>query len=572
MSYDFLNNYLPAAEDITVEELQAARAHLTALLAVTNPEQDTRPGSVFGTWVVDPYAQLAAALNIAVSRLQDDLNVAGVADGVVWNCDFVERRLLALGGVRQESVKSFGYIRLEFTQDLDVDLPGGMRVLFNTQDVFVLATPPGTAKIRRIGSVVEDGNTFLLTMLAPGRYGVVLPVSGYSTSAIPAGAAAQLDTSIPELRSLTAFSKFVVGRVNNSVPAMARRTATTFWASGFASRGGVRKQLGDVFPDLLGASVLLAGDPEMLRSSSTALGVGSGAVDVFVRSQCRTTVTQTIRLNLVSDQSSVAVNKFLGVWKPNEQVTRLDSIQWAGNTAIGLTYRLVARSAAADRAPLLTCAYSALEQFEVSVDVPVSDGGAPLVTTSQDDEGVFAYFTFTYECDPGVTAVQKFIDNEEPAGLDVLARAPMQLILRKLVFHYDKEPGVLFNVEQAQADVENYLAALFAPAQFNEADLNDMVYAAGASSVLRVELLADLRLSCAQLVVDKTAPSLLVDYAAAMAAARAVPQIVLADIRTMNPAYIDPLAGTDAQTLGSVGKQNVACTLMPGALKFLHAA
>lgn len=572
MSNAFLDSYLPDAAEITAAELQAARSSLAAWLALTHPEQDTRPNSVFGTWALDPYAQLVAGISVAIGRFQDDLNVAGVADGVVWNCAFVERRLRALGVTQQESILTIGFVRLEFTQDMDLDLPGGMRVLFNTQDVFVLATPPGVTKIRRLGSPVDDGQTYVLTLLAPGRYGVVLPVSGYSTTAIVAGATAQLDTTIDGLRNITALSRFVAGRVNNSVPAMARRSTDTFWAAGFASRGGIRKQLSALFPDLLGVSAAVSGDQEMMRSSSTALGAGSGAVDVYVRSQCRTTVTQTIRVNFIPDQESVAVGKFVGLWKPTNIVTRLDSIQWAGNTALNLRYQVVARSSSADRAPLLTCAYSELEQLEVVVEMPRDYALTPLITTSQDDAGIFAYFTFTYECDPGVTTVQRFVDSEGPAGLDVLVKAPMQLVIRRMVFHYDKEPGVLFNVEQAQADVESYLASLFAPSRFNSADLNDMVYSAGASSVLRVEVQADLRLSCATLVVDKDAPALLVDYAAAIEAARPVPQIVLSDIQALNPVYTDPLAGTESETLGSAGPRNIACTLLPGALKFYHAA
>lgn len=197
------------------------------------------------------------------------------------------------------------------------------------------------------------------------------------------------------------------------------------------------------------------------------------------------------------------------------------------------------------------------------------NGDLPLITTTQDDAGVYAWFTITYETDPSIQTLQAFVNAEGAAGVDVLMRAPMQMVISRMVFHYDKEPGVLFNTERAAADVVAYLGGLFAPDRLNSADLNDIVYAAGASHINTVEVMADLRLSCAQRYIDAGDPMPSENYASA-AAAPQVPQIVLGDIDALNPTYTDPNAGLENQHMGAAGKRNIACALLPGALLFHH--
>ena len=238
------------------------------------------------------------------------------------------------------------------------------------------------------------------------------------------------------------------------------RTAQTFHASGFATRSGIRREIELALPDITGVTTTMASDPEMLRTGSTALGVGDGVVDVHVRSRCRATYEQSLYIPYIPDQDAVMVERFLTVWTPLAQPTRIQDIRWTGDLTLPLTFKIYSRSASPARAPLLTCAYSNLEEYEIAIEMPKTPGGVPRINLDQTDDGNFAWFKITYEADAAVAAVQQYADHETPAGLDVLIKAPVQLVITKLVFNYTRQPGILFNTEQAQQDIEQYMAEL----------------------------------------------------------------------------------------------------------------
>ena len=570
MALDFVSTYFPDSAELTATELQSARARLKTWLQPSQPDLDMRPGSVYGTWVLDPFAQLLAGFEVALGRLRADLDVGGVSQGIVFDCDFVEAYLGGLGGKRQEALNTVGYVRLEFDSNIDVDIPGGLRIRFNDQDIFLpLSYPTGPLRVRQVGTVAPSATTLPLRLIGPSRYAVVLPVVGFA-AAVEAGATAQWDTSVAGLVSITAVSDFVAGRSNNSVPAIAARTAQTFHASGFATRSGIRREIELALPDITGVTTTMASDPEMLRTGSTALGVGDGVVDVHVRSRCRATYEQSLYIPYIPDQVAVMVERFLTVWTPLAQPTRIQDIRWTGDLTLPLTFKIYSRSASPARAPLLTCAYSNLEEYEIAIEMPKTPGGVPRINLDQTNDGNFAWFKITYEADAAVAAVQQYADHETPAGLDVLIKAPVQLVITKLVFNYTRQPGILFNTEQAQQDIEQYMAELMAPDRLSVANLQDRLYSAGADRITSVETRAQLRLSVADFVVPEGTAAVLTNYAAVVAAARPVPVISLNDIQALNPTYTDPLVGESTETLGAVGRRNIAYTLLPDALAFHH--
>lgn len=571
MAFDLITTYFPAFEEIPTATLKSMRERLLAWQQVTRPDLDMRPGSVYGTWGLDPVSNLLAGVEVMLDRVRGDLDVAGVAQGIVYDCDFVEKFLAGLGAVRQESITTLGYVRLEFEENVDVDIPGGIRFQFNEQDTFVpLTFPAGPIRIRKVGTTSTSSQVLPLRVLGQSRYAVVLPVTGYSTS-ILAGDIAAVDQTVQGLVAVQAISDFQVGRVNNSVPALADRTSRTFQAAGFATRGGIQRELEQVLPDLVSVSAIASGDAEMLRFSNTTLGVGDGALDVLVRSSSQATYQQEVLFEYVVDQDAVEVNRFIAVWSPLSVPTRIESIVWIGDETINLDYEILARSTDNTRAPLLTCAYSSLEQFEVVIRMP-TDSGIPAIQTDVLTTGQFARFRITYTADPGVAAVAQYCAAEEPAGMDVLARAPVQLLITRLIFNYTKKPGVLFNTEQAMQDIENYLSALAPPDRLSPADLNDRVYSAGASRILSVETRASLKLSIADRVVPAGTATALEDWAAVDAAALDVPRITLSDVTALNPTYLDPLLGETTATMGAAGVKNICYVLLPDALAFHHDA
>jgi hypothetical protein len=565
-----ITTYFPAPSDLAPTDLQSTRAELQAWLAPAAPEGlDMRPGSVFGAWGLDPLTILVQGILTAVGRMREDLDVAGVANGVVYDCDFVQKYLLALGGRQQEAVNTVGYVQLVFSANADVDISSATRLQFHNQDVYTFNIPGnGTIKVRQMGSAIADPQTFPLTMLASGSYAVILPVTGYSSTVV-AGDTASLDTTIPNLTAATAFSDFIVGRVNNSVPAIARRTAQTFQASGFITKTGTRNQLQGVFPDLQTVAAISSNDPELYRAAVNALGVTAPAMDIFVRSFARQVVNQTIRLNYISEQNDVAVGKFIGAWVPMGTPTRLDAVSCTGQPTLQLTWSVFSQSASS-LIPLLTAAYSTNENFELVVNMPVDVSNTPLIQLSQDANGSYALFTLTYETDPAVGIVQAYINQDMPAGVSVQVRAPMQMLISSLHFQYTKEPGVLFNTDQAIADVTSYFNGLNPPTPFSASDMNDRVFSAGAAGITGVDVSGQIKLSIADQILSPSSTLPSVNYALAVSQAVAAPVLNIISLDGLNSVYTDPNLGQGGETLGVLTAQNLARTVLSGAITFEH--
>lgn len=571
MSNNFIGTYFPAVADLTAADLQDMRNRLLAWLQPAAPALDMRPGSVFGAWALDPLVLPLKAFEIAVQRWKSDMSAAIVAGGTVYDCDFVEQYLLALGGVREESVITFGHVRLEFSSDTDTDVPGGFRMRFNGSDVFIPAfAPTGVIKVRRQGTRSSDASVLPLTRMASGRYAVLLPVQGYATE-VAAGDEAEITDTIDGLVAVTAVSDFTAGRQNNSVPEIARRASKTFHASGFATRGGIREQIMAEFPDIVGVSTIMGGDDEMLRSSTTALAAGSGAVDVVVRSNSRTVLQQMVKLTYYPDQEAVEVARFIGEWTPTAQPLRLRTMQWQGDTTVALDPTVAAQSRDDASAPRGSCSYSTQEKLWLVLPMPKTSANIPQITLSYEADGTpYAWFILTYDADPAISVIQTYADQEAVAGVNVLVRAPMQVVISRLLFDHTTEPGVLFNAEQATEDVEKIIDELFAPDSFNLAELNDAVYAAGAARIVSTDLQAILRFSVASKAVPADADDPEVDYAAFAAAYRDMPFLTLNSATAVNPVYVDPYFGTEDATLVAAGPRNIAYMLEEGALEFRH--
>ena len=92
-----LDQYLPAANEIAPDIVLLVRQRLQKYLQDWWPELDTRPNSVFGDLYLTPMAVTVAALEIAYRRRDADLNLANVANGIVFNPVFVDGFLRNFG-------------------------------------------------------------------------------------------------------------------------------------------------------------------------------------------------------------------------------------------------------------------------------------------------------------------------------------------------------------------------------------------------------------------------------------------------------------------------------------------
>ena len=574
MSFNLFEHYFPALDELSADELQSARARMQAWLQPGAPSLDMRPGSVFGASALEPLSIAIAGVEKAFDRVRNDHNVAVVGADTVYDCDYVENYLKALGGVRQESVVTNGYMLLQFDLDADRIIPAGVQFLFNTADILLARVEQySPISILRSGSTRVAVNEFVLTPYTSTTYAVLVPVQGTPSQVITAGEEAKTSQVIDGLVKASAAQTFVTGRSNNSVPAIARRATQAFAASGFITRDGSREQLIKSWPDLISVAALLSGDPEQLRGAVNPLGIAAGAVDILVRSQAKTTFTQTIRVNFYEQQDNTAVDKFIGNWQPVATPIRLVDVRWVGDVTIDLmgdkNVTLFSQSENSERAPLLTCAYSELEKFTLVVNMPRAANNAPLIITEFDPEGqAYALFDITFVGDPAVVAVQRYVDAESPAGVNVLVKAPCPVIFEHFEVGYTRIPGTVFNLAQAISETSSYLQDMTAPARFSEAKIYDIAYYAGADDVTASNIRARLRLSVADRLLPVGQYDLAADYAGGLAASLKVPDIVITDIRALIPAYRDPLTGGEGSRMGVATFRNTSYEMPDGVVSF----
>lgn len=549
-----LQKYLPSAASLTETELASARDLVSTWLATNNPDLDTRPGSVFDGFFLRQVVQLVAALNRGLELLQADLDMAGVAAGQVTDCDLVQRLLSGLGAEPDADVKQIGYVLLTFSANVAVSIPGGTRFVFGS-DVFVPAT--GTINLQPAGT----GAVNRLVRLADNTYAFALQVQGYATTVITQGTTAEIDSTIDGLVGVKAQSDFVQGSVAVTVPQLALLATRTVHHSGFASRGGVIRHIMQQLPDVSGVAVSATGDTDMLRSALTLSGLAATpCMDIRVASKYKAQVSQSVFVPFIADQEGSAVDAFIGVFAPLHVPQRIVSVQAVNSPDVTLLPVWYSSSLDHARAPLLTCAFSRLEQLRVVVPMPRDVTGRGMVELGFDDSSQKsgAWFTVTYEAEPAVDAVQRLLDRDPPIGIDVMARAPTPLLLQSLKTKYSAPAGVLLNSEQLLDDVDGYINGLFGSRAFSVEMMTDFVFSAGAEHVSKIECQGQLRLGLADFVLPYNAPMPEVDYAGAKSARLIVPKLQLTDARLISAlTYVDPGIGTDAQTLAAVSPSSV---------------
>lgn len=567
MSFSLFASYFPTSSDVTAEAKQATRARLAAWLGALHPDLDMRPGSVFGNRYLDPMSAVMAGFELAAERLRQDLDPAGVAAGVVHDCDFVEAYLRALGGQRQESLAVVGYVQVTFDQDTEVEIPAGWSIQFGDQVFEPRVFAGQTLNVLRRGSEITGPDDYVLTTLATSRYGVVIPVIGYTSGAVAANTSGDVAVLLPGLVSVLSVTPFQEGRATNSVPALARRAQAAFQAHGFLTRAGTREQILDVWPDVQGVSVVRGGDPELLRGASNLFGIQVGVVDAYVTSATRhQPVVDTVRLTY-----NAGTDTFWAPWVPTLPIVSLVGIAWVGSSTLEFSSTeafLVQGSSDTARARFLTASWSTLQDLWVVVTMPRSDAGDPLIQISTDVDGSYAWFTASYLAEPARDAVQRYVDAEEPLGLDVLVKSATTVTLQSLTLHCTRAKGVTFNEVQARTEIASYINNIKPGDGFDGAVLSDACYYAGAARVTNVTVSAAAPLGPARYFVE-TEEDPETDLAAWLATKDPVPVITTTSLAGLNFSYIDPDFGTEGQHGGVVTVPTCAYRVQATDINFI---
>ena len=297
-----ITDYLPEAEEISTETLVDVRTRISTYLESRFADSiDMSPNSVFGDLILSPLSYLIASFEIAASRLFSDIDLANVAEGQIYNCDFVKEYLDNFGLSQRVSTPSTGVVRVTFSQPGSYILDAATRFIFtyNGQE-YAYAMADVTDFIQLEYDIPEGSESETkkeLNRTGEDEYSINIPVIG------PAGVHVEKDVNcatnitIPEVVEVKSVAIFDPGVLPENVMELANKTRNTYYAASLSSRNGCLSFLLQTYPELRGVSPVVSGDAEIFRTTENLFGVQQGVMDIFVKSK-RNFITDTTSIPL----------------------------------------------------------------------------------------------------------------------------------------------------------------------------------------------------------------------------------------------------------------------------------
>lgn len=579
---DFIKNYFPARADISASDIQSARLRIVNYLRRERPTLDMRPNTPFGDLWITPAAEYLAALEIAVARMQSDLDLEQVAKGNIYNCDFVERFLKNFAAIPLASLPATGVVRLLFSKDQEYELDQSLRFSFIEDNIsqFSMRLPhAGPLLLRPVAAPIDSRyNQYNLVQVGVDSFGVDIPVTGFMTEPVTAGLSGRSSQVVTCLESITAVIDFDDGIPEDNLSKIAERTREAFHAMTLSSRNGTLNFIMQQFPDVYSVSPVLAGDDEMVRDAFNPLGLHVGGMDVYVRSKhALLEVTQRVKIPYYDVQEGDANDVFVAKVDFLHPPHRIESITWAENPSINLgnrgsDIRIFSRSAEPTVAPGLLCAFSPLEELYVSIKMPRTAGNLPLISNSFDaTDQAYAYFDITYITDPLLVPVYDHVTAEDvrPTGSRVHVRGFNLISFTSLIINYRRRAGTTINLTAAKAEIAAFMASRGGPAfPYSDAPIIDSMFYAGAFQTVSIESNAKVLWTPADICLldDATLPTVNVETAASEGL---LPQdIAIMSSSDFSPVWADPNLGGPESLFAKIGNRNTAFLLLEDAITF----
>jgi hypothetical protein len=508
MALDLITTYFPEADSLSSDTLLQTRARLDTFIRIKYPDLDTRPNSVFGDLVVSPYTYLIASLESAMGKFMSDLDLEQVANGVIYNCDFVTKYLNNFAVVDQQTLQSSGVMRLVFCNDSAYTIDRRANYLFGADNVFSLRLPnPGSLNVLPVGSMpVPYSNDYVLKQISEINYAIDIGVVGSMTTQVIAGVAGTTDYAVTDMVQIVAVTNFNFGLPAESLATLAAKTRETFYSATLTTRSGANSYMAREFPDLVAVSPIVPGDTEAIRASVNPLGVANGKLDVCVQSKnFGTTVSQTIKLNYGGSGSSA----FYGRMDLIEVPYVIDSISYAGDNTVVLGNQgssgpivIIGQSTNFAKAPLLTSSYSPYENYWLKIAMPSLSGTALITPIVADNGDQYAYFTVNYVSDPLVKVVSDALNSSDltPIGVDTLVKSYVPTVIDTLLITYTKKPGTTMALDTARTEIFSYFNQLGYSSVYSSSKIYDAMFYAGASDVVSITATSNVQWSIADLI------------------------------------------------------------------------
>lgn len=580
---DFIAKYFPELSAISATKLKDTRERIVTYMTSGYPDLDMSPNSVFGDLVITPFAHLLAAHEEAMGRFMSDLDMENIANGVIYNCDFVKAYLGNFAVIDRNNLHSSGVIRIITCVDKEITIDRRTRYSFGTDNVFYLKLPhPGHFIIKPTDeSVAPNTNGRVLKQLDLTTWAVDIGVVGVMNGDdVLKGSNGTTDVPDDDITGIVAVIDFTKGVPETSLPVLAEKTRSTFYSATLNTRNGARHFIAKEFPSVVASSPVINNDDEQLREVVSSLGIAEGKVDLFVMSNGFSNVdSQTIRMPLYNPVPSPGnPSRFIIKMNFLNPPCFIDSIVSATQPKIDLGYKggdldayIVSRSSNFSKAPLLQCAYSKYEDYFLCINMPLEDD-EPLLTTIVGEGGVqYHDFTINYRSDPMVPVIADTVESQNvaPVGVDVLTKGFVVVVIKKLTISYVKTPGVTMALDTARNEIFSYFRNLAYSKVYSSSRIIDSMYYAGATEVVSIIPDAFVQWTVADKVCmatfDGTDEEVITDWNDVVNNySFTPPENLISTSAGLNVTYVDTDLGTPGETYACIGKRNV-CYLLDKA-------
>lgn len=510
MELNLVEEYLPT--DVADEKVRTIYARLQAWYQITDPEIDTRPGSVFGDNFLLPAARLIAAQEDGIDLFTGDLDLQNVADGNIHSCEFVAKYLENFGVTDLVDVSSTGIIRLAMNADSGVTLSKSLQFQTGTQTFQLRSFGREPIRVLPVGSDKETSNDYVLTQSSPSRYYVDVPVEAFEASEVTDGSAFVISEEIDEITSAVAVGDFFSTSATDSLSSLARKTRTTFHAASMGTKAGLVHTLMREFPDLISVTPVTQGDETMTRSFTNQFGVAAPCTDVFIKSPFYgSTYKQVVKLTAED-------GKFYAPVEFSATPLKVTKITPATQEAVELDYQVWCRSSDVaeprDLFPKLSASFSDKVDYWLYVDPGTTEVGL----TTDEDGNSYQFFEVTYYAEPLVDLVARWLALPEntPFGVSVNVRAAAPFTFNSFTLNYARDRGTKVNFSGIKDELVSYLGTISWPDVYTDAAVGDILFNYGIRRMDSVTCFGTLNYTPATHIVDSSDATTLTELQAAL--------------------------------------------------------
>ena len=500
MATDFISTYVPAFVELTAEEVSDCRERLSTLFRTMFPDIDTSPNTVTGDLIMTPQAYQVAALEKGMDRFMSDLNLENVANGVVYNCDFVSKYLNNFAVANPYELRSSGVIRLVFDADQEYTLDRGVQFKIGDH-IFSLYLPNnGLFTIKAVSEEVKAGeNGTTLIDAGNDTYFADVPVVGHAGDDIQIDAGTSVavgganPTVMQHLGAANTLVQFNKGADTNSVESLAERTRSTIYSASLNTRNGAVRYINSNCPFVDSVYAIRTGDPEMLRGFNN-LGVAEGCMDVYVRSKSYAfEEEQSVRLYYNSEKEI-----FEGELKYTGQPYYIDSITHPGlDSSI---YKNIEHTITAVNEEGLGArgSYTKSEKLFITIPDQKVAGNSIFTTQLETSSGRrYADFVVNYHTDPLLPSIAATLYNLDyaPVNVSLQARGFIPIIIKKFNVRYVRKSGVVPDLETAEQEIRSYMDGLGAPDAYADSEISRIMGEAGVKYMAGIDVYATVQWS-----------------------------------------------------------------------------